>query len=64
MGWKDNKAIEYFISARSELKKVAWPTRQEVTRFSVFVIAISLAIAAFIGVLDYVFTFGLELIIK
>jgi len=64
MSWKDNKIVNYFISAKAELKKVAWPTRQEVTRFSLLVIGISLAIALFFGVVDYILTFGLELIIR
>jgi len=64
MGWKENKIVEYFISARAELKKVAWPTRPEITRFSILVIVISLAIAAFFGILDYALNLGLEQLIK
>lgn len=64
MGIKDNKIVRYFVSARAELKKVAWPTRPEVTRYSALVIAVSLFVALFFGVVDYFLTLGLELIIR
>ncbi|MBU0649324.1 preprotein translocase subunit SecE [Patescibacteria group bacterium] len=64
MGWKENKIVDYFISAKAELKKVAWPTRPEIFRYSMMVIAISLAVALFSGVVDYFLTLGLEQIIR
>jgi len=39
-----------------ELKKVTWPTRQEVIRLTFAVILISLIVGAYIGGLDYLFT--------
>jgi preprotein translocase subunit SecE len=64
MALKENKIVAYFISAKAELKKVSWPTRQEVTRFSLLVIGISLGVAAFLGIIDYILTIGLEIIIR
>lgn len=64
MAWKENKIVNYFISARAELKKVSWPTRAEITRFSLLVIGISLAIAVFFGIVDYILVFGLEQVIR
>ena len=37
------------------MKKVNWPTRQETMRFTIIVIALSLAVAVFLGALDFVF---------
>jgi preprotein translocase SecE subunit len=38
--------------AWSELKKVAWPTRQTVINLTLIVIAVSIAVGAYIAVLD------------
>ncbi len=46
------------------MKKVTWPTKKETKNYTILVIGISLAIAAFLGALDYIFTIGLELIIN
>ena len=47
-----------------ELKKVKWPTRNEVVRLTVVVIAISVIVGLYIGGLDYIFTKITELIVK
>lgn len=36
----------------SELKKVTWPTREDTIRLTTIVIAISLIIAFYIGIID------------
>jgi preprotein translocase subunit SecE len=38
-----------------ELKKTTWPTRAETIKLTVIVIAISVLVGAFIGILDTVF---------
>ena len=50
--------------AIDELKKVTWPTRAEVTRLSVAVIAISIIVGIFLGGIDFVLTKVIELIVK
>ncbi|HEX7041974.1 MAG TPA: preprotein translocase subunit SecE [Patescibacteria group bacterium] len=47
-----------------ELKKVVWPTRQEVVRLTGVVIIVSLVVGVFIGGLDYVFTSLLQAVVK
>lgn len=55
----------YFIGSYAEMKKVTWPTKKETYNYTLLVIVISLAIAAFLGILDYGFNLGLkELIIQ
>lgn len=39
-----------------ELKKVNWLTRRELFRYTMIVTLVTLAVAAFLGGLDYVFT--------
>ncbi|MBX3032157.1 MAG: preprotein translocase subunit SecE [Chloroflexi bacterium] len=40
----------------SELKKVVWPTREQVRNLTVLVFVISAVIGAFIGVVDLLWT--------
>ncbi len=53
----------YLRESKEELGKVAWPTREETFRYSAFVIGISIAVALFLGVLDWGLTIGLEKLI-
>lgn len=46
----------YFRGARTELKKVVWPTRQEVIAASVIVLVVALVTALYIAALDSVFS--------
>jgi preprotein translocase SecE subunit len=46
---------QYLSEAWSELKKVAWPTRQTVINLTLIVIAVSIAVGAYIAVLDTAF---------
>ncbi len=55
---------QYFQEARVELKKVIWPTKQETVHSTMLVIGISLAVAVFLGALDFVFNLGLEKLIQ
>ena len=63
MSYKDNKVVKYFIGAKNELKKVAWPTRKETIKNTLLVIGVSLGVAVFLGALDYLFTIILESVI-
>jgi preprotein translocase subunit SecE len=45
----------YFDEVWSELKKVSWPTRDQVRTLTVLVFAISFVVGLYITVLDQVF---------
>ncbi len=45
--------IQFIKEARAEMTKVVWPTRQETIRITLAVVIISLAVAAFLGAVDY-----------
>ncbi|MCB9798730.1 preprotein translocase subunit SecE [Candidatus Nomurabacteria bacterium] len=49
------KVKNYFVEAYAELRKVTWPTQKQTKNYSLVVIGISLGLAAFFGVLDYIF---------
>jgi preprotein translocase subunit SecE len=46
----------YLLEAAAELRKVAWPTRPTVVNLTLIVIAVSIAVGAYIAVLDIGFT--------
>ena len=45
----------YFTEVWSELKKVSWPTREQVRNLTVLVFAISIVVGLYITVLDQIF---------
>lgn len=47
-----------------ELKKVTWPSRKETIRLTIIVIAISLIIGLYIGIIDVLLAKALEIITK
>ncbi len=50
------KAITTYVrSSIAELKKVTWPTKEMTMRYSMLVIAVSLAVALFFAALDFGF---------
>jgi preprotein translocase subunit SecE len=55
-----SKAISFLKEVRIELKRVTWPTRQDTIKYTLIVIGFSLAVAAFLGGLDFLFTWLLE----
>jgi len=50
----------YVSEAWSELRKVAWPTRQTVINLTLIVIAVSIAVGAYIAVLDFFLHLGVQ----
>ncbi len=55
-----NKAITYIRESKDELKKVAWPSRKETTKYTILVIGVSVGMAIFLGALD----FGLNIVLE
>ncbi|MFH1790146.1 MAG: preprotein translocase subunit SecE [bacterium] len=53
----------YFVGSYRELKKVSWPTKKQTINYSVLVIAMSIGMALFFSILDYIFEIGFKMII-
>jgi preprotein translocase subunit SecE len=51
-----NKLITFLKEVSLEMKKVNWPTREQTIRYTLIVIAVSLALAIFLGGFDFIFT--------
>ncbi len=49
----------YLAGTQQEFKLIKWPTWQETRRLTLIVIVTSIAVAIFLGIFDYVFTYGL-----
>ncbi|HKC14754.1 MAG TPA: preprotein translocase subunit SecE [Patescibacteria group bacterium] len=58
------RAASFLSEVQEELKKVVWPTRDEVIRLTITVILISLIVGLFLGGVDFVLTKLLETVIK
>ena len=56
--------VSYLKEVRLELSKVTWPKKQEVIKLTLIVFVISGIVAGYMGGLDYLFTKGLELLLK
>lgn len=54
------RILTFLKEARIELKKVSWPTRAQTIRYTVAVLVMSLVVAAFLGGLDFLFTYLLN----
>ena len=46
---------QYIREVRDEMRKVAWPKRDEVVRYSIVVVATVIVYTALVGGLDFVF---------
>ena len=54
----------YFRELRSELKKVVWPTPQQIFKNTMIVLACVLIVGVFIWLIDYVAYRGIEALIN
>ena len=58
------RIVQFFREVWIELQKVVWPTRKEALKLTIIVIAFSLAVAAFLGLIDFGLVKALDLLIK
>ena len=59
MKWKS-----FIREARAELKRVTWPSRQQVWYSTLVVVAVSLLVAAYLGIVDVLLTAVLSRVIR
>ncbi|MDP2664286.1 MAG: preprotein translocase subunit SecE [bacterium] len=51
-----NKLVTFLKEVRIEMKKVNWPTREQTIKYTLTVIGVSLAVAIYLGGLDFLYT--------
>ena len=49
-----SKITEYLKETKTELKHVNWPTRRQTFYYTLIVVALSVLIAYFLGVFDFI----------
>ncbi|MDB5237951.1 MAG: Protein translocase complex, SecE/Sec61-gamma subunit [Candidatus Kaiserbacteria bacterium] len=54
---------QYLKETQGELRHVAWPTQLQTIVYTILVAAISVGIALYLGVFDYLFTSGIKQVI-
>lgn len=48
--------MAFFKEVRLEMKRVNWPTREETLKLTLIVIIFSIAVAIYLGGLDFIFS--------
>ncbi|MGH8003353.1 MAG: preprotein translocase subunit SecE [Limisphaerales bacterium] len=56
------KLVQFFKEMRMELSKVSWPSRNELTVSTMAVVFFTVAMAGFIGIIDYALVKILEIL--
>ncbi|MCC6323878.1 preprotein translocase subunit SecE [Candidatus Nomurabacteria bacterium] len=59
-----NKIINYIKETKVEMDNVKWPTRKQTIGFTVAVILVSVLVAYYLGLFDFIFKQGLERLIN
>jgi preprotein translocase subunit SecE len=59
-----DKITNYLKNSKEELRKVQWPSRDETVKKTGLVVVISIIIAVYLGLLDYLLNILLEALIK
>jgi len=54
------RLFTFLKEVQLEMKRVNWPTRRQVVQNTLLVIAISIVVAIFLGILDFIFISILE----
>jgi preprotein translocase subunit SecE len=59
-----NKAAAFINEVKGELKKVSWPTREELIGSTVVVLVTVAILSVFVGICDLVFSRAINLMIR
>jgi len=61
---KENRLTKYVREVRAEVRKVTWPSRQEVLRLSAIVVVVLILMSAFVAIIDFAFSRLMQAIIS
>ena len=51
-----SKLVSFLKEVKLEMKKVNWPTKKETFKYTLIIIGLSVAVAVFLGSLDFIFS--------
>jgi preprotein translocase subunit SecE len=57
------KIKNYLVSSYQEIKKVSWPTKNQVINFALSLLVLCLVVIIFIGLFDFLFLEGARIFI-
>jgi preprotein translocase subunit SecE len=60
---KPNQIVQWWRETLGELRKVAWPSVQDARRLTVIVLAVMFIMSAILGLLDWVFSMLVSLLV-
>jgi preprotein translocase subunit SecE len=61
---KENRVTKYLKEVRAEVRKVTWPSRQEVLRLTAIVVVVLIVMSTFMTVVDFGFSRLMQAIIS
>ena len=61
--WVQN-GKQFYADVRSEMKKISWPSRQEVMGTTVVVIVAVFFFGFYLGLVDYILALGLDRVLR
>ncbi|MEW5797035.1 MAG: preprotein translocase subunit SecE [Candidatus Zixiibacteriota bacterium] len=56
------KIKRYLKETAAELRKMTWPTKEELIGSTIVTVIVSMVVAVFIGIVDRLLTFGIHLL--
>lgn len=64
MAEKKNRAMKFFRETKSEMKKVSWPSKDQLVRNTVVILAFVIIMTIVLSLVDFGFEKLLSLIVK
>lgn len=59
-----SRFVEYLKETKAELKHVIWPSWSQTSYYTVIIIVLSVLVAYYLGIFDFIFSKGLEKVIN
>jgi preprotein translocase subunit SecE len=60
---REHRGVRFWRETVAELRKVVWPTRDQAVNLTIIVVVTVVAMSAFLGVIDFIFTQIIKLIL-
>ena len=55
---------DYLRETKGELKHVSWPTRKQAILYTLLTIILSISLAVYLGLFDFIFSIGIEKVLS
>ena len=58
-----NQKTSWFKGMKAEFKKIIWPDQKSLTKQTIAVVSVSVALALIIKILDMLMTYGIDILV-